>query len=205
MSTPKFKPPQPFGTTLAAGAEMPFNVAGVFARLTAATGQLQIAFDLGQYCPFILGLAYRCLPGESFEKITIRNNTAVAITFSGVAGSIVLDDNRLNIVTSPTILPVTEPLTSLVGQGITAIAAGASRPLSGVPGAGQYQRAAVLVDNLDAASPLTIYDAIVAGNVAGYVLPGSSRYLPLSGPCRIANDTGAPINCAVSEIWELSP
>lgn len=199
------KPPQPIGATLAAGEEIPFNVEGVFVRLTASTGALQIAFDLGQFCPLNLGLAYRCLPGQSFKQITIRNNTASAIVFAGVVGDVFVDDNRLNIVTSPTILPVTEPLTELVGQGVTAIAAGADIPLSGAPGAGQYQRQAVLVDNLDAASPLTIYDAIAAGNVAGYVLPGQSRYLPLSGPCRIANDTGAPINCAVAEIWELSP
>lgn len=203
--TDLFKPPQPIGATLAAGEEKPFNMEGIFVRLTASTGALKISFDLGQLCPLNLGLAYQCLPGQSFKQITIKNDTAAAITFSGVVGFMMVEDDRLNIVTAPIILPVTEPLTNLVGAGITALAAGASVALPGTVGAGQYQRAAVLVDNLDAASPLTIYDAIAAGNVAGYVLPGQSRYLPLSGPCRIANDTGVAINCAVAEIWELSP
>lgn len=200
-----FRPPQPIGATLAPGEEIPYTVEGVSVRLTASTGALKISFDLGQFCPLNLGLAYNTLPGQTFKQITIKNNSAVAITFSGVVGFIRIDDNRLNIVTAPTILPTVDPLTQLVGQGITALAAGASVGLNGVAGAGQYQRQAVIVDNLDAASPLTIYDAAVGGNVAGYVLPGQTKYLPLSGACRIANDTGAPINCAIAQIWVLSP
>ena len=198
-----FSPPKAYTLTLEAGASRPITGPGVFARVTAATGPFLIGFDLGQTFATALGLSYQAMPGEEFNCVTVENPSATPVRITVVIGRMLIGDDRLNIVTSGNYLPVTEPETKLVGQGIVTLAAAANKILTGAPGAGQYRRAAVCIDNLSATLSLTVYDD--AGGVAGSVLPASSRYLPLSGYVKISNDNGAPVACAIGEIWQLSP
>jgi hypothetical protein len=199
----RFSPPQPYGGTLQPGESRKFDMPGVYARIQECNGTLSISFDLGQPFPTTVGLGYRCLPGDEFKQITLTNDSASPVTFTILIGRMVIDDARLNILTASNYLPMTEPVTKLVGQGITNLAAAASVVLNGTPGAGQYRRAAVIIDNLDAAAALTILDQ--AGQVAGYVLPSTSRYLAVSGYVEIKNETIGAVNCGIGEIWELNP
>ena len=166
-------------------------------------GEIIIKTDRTQEESFTAGTGKRFEDEFYYSTLEISNPNPFPITvvlFCGFGNYI---DNRLNLASQSVYLPVTDPPSNLIGKNVTTINAGASVVMDGVPAADQYRRAAVLVDNLDAASPLTVYDSV--GGVAGFVLPLSSRYIPASGYVKIANDTGAAINCAVAEIWNLTP
>lgn len=198
-----FQPPIQVTQTLAAGGSVPINCDGVTFRVLESTGKLTVAFDLGQDLEANVGLGFRCLPGESFSKVTISNPSANPITFTAQLGRMYVDDSRLNILTGINYLPTVDPAKVLVGSNLTSLAAGTHQDFPGTPGAGQYRRESIQIDNLDNAHALTIYDA--GTNLFGYVLPASSKQIFVSGFVRVSNDTGAPINCAIGEVFELSP
>lgn len=197
-------PPHEIRRTLAPGEIWPHDCGeSVFFRMIEATGKLRVAFESGSPVTAELGLAYQCPLGKYFRRLTFENATAVPVTFYAITGELYIIDDRLNVLTASDYLPVSEPPTKLIGKDVSQINAGANVELSGVPGAGQYRRAAVLIDNLDAAAALTLFDD--TGKLAGYVPPGASRYLPLSGYLKIANETGAAISCGIGELWQMNP
>lgn len=199
----RFDPPLPFAGVLAPNEERQLDYPGVYCRVQEANGPLKISFDLGQFFSTAVGLGYQTLPGEQFSRVTLRNDSASPVTFLVIVGRMRLDDSRLNILVGSSYLPMTEPNAELIGANITNLAAGATLVLSGAVAAGQYKRSCVIVDNLDAAAVLTIYDA--ADRVSGYVLPSQSKALYLSGVVKVKNETVGAINCGVAEVFELNP
>lgn len=178
---------------IAAGGIEPVNVEGRNFWVVHSPVDLEIKLGGGEFATYAQGTGLDNLPdGRTFRRLEIRNPSLGAITVGIYVGGPLYRDSRIAIV---------ETNTEIVGQNINSLAAGGSVVLSGSPGAGQYRRAGVLVSNADAAAVLTLYDA--GGGIAEFVLPGSSRYIPLSGYIKIKNDTGLPVDCAVAEIWQL--
>jgi len=201
-----FKPPRYVTVKVAAGAQVPVLVSARSLRVIECDSALiKVSIEGGDFTPINRGLAYVGLKEDpAFKSVSFRNDGATAATLFVVFS---LDgrweDSRLSVITGDEYLAITDPDTVLVGRDIITLAAGASVVLTGVPGAGQYRRSGVTVDNADAAAVLTIYDD--TAKVAGFVLPGQSKYIPLSGEVEISNDTAGAISCAIAEIWQLVP
>lgn len=202
MST-NFIPPQVVSGTLKAGQVKFIDGKNVVCRVLAASAAFNICFDHGQSFPTNVGLGYQCLPGENFERVTLENTSAADLTFSVIVGQMRFEDNRLNIITGSSYVPVSEPVTKLVGQNISTLGAGANKVMTGAPAGQQYRRAGVVVSNADAALSLTVYDDV--GGIVDFILPASSRYIPISGYVKISNDNGAAVACAIGEIWQMLP
>ena len=90
----------------------------------------------------------------------------------------------------------------VVGWTSSSLASGASQTFSGTPGAGQTQRKAFYISNLDPNSRLDILDD--DDNFALAIFPETSIVLPTSGSLKVKNNSGASITLYVSEIFYTS-
>jgi len=164
-----------------------------------ATAGVLVRADQGVQKP------YRKSTGEDFEKqnaffnrLEIYNPNAFNVYVQLWVGfGEYLDTTAELIELFARYYPVTIPSQTIGG--------GSYVSLNGNPSGVQLQRKGVVVSNNDPSNSIIIKDVDPTTNlpVTGgcLVFPKTSVYLPISGACAIANDTGAGIVVYVSELW----
>lgn len=175
-----------------------FNHPGRFFRLIESP--VPITVKLGDMSAFQMqpGQGVPFPEGEEFIRYELINSLPELIVISYWCGYVdFTDDRRDNI----------ESRTEVVGRGITQILGNTTLDLIPQITGSRTRRKALIVSNLDPAVSLLVSDFSAAdagrGNLVTSVFRESSVILPISEPCRLRNDTGAPVSCVVSDVYWL--
>lgn len=195
-----------FKKKLAAGQEIAVNVTGRFLICTDVEdgdgSPFEASLDGNSWFPFNLGLKIELPHPDSFSKVAIRNPGASEITVEFYAGSILVEDMRLNIVRGRA-APVMKAETVLQGGYGGTIAGGASIDLSDLatypaPNA-KYLRAATVVSNLDAGVDLDILDK--DGDDLMPCFFRQSVLIESSDPVIVKNSSAGDVICRIAQFW----
>jgi hypothetical protein len=135
-----------------------------------------------------------------FETLTIVNPWSHPVTVEVIIGMGRVVDNRFTLVPSRDFaLPVYEANTVLTGYGATSIAANTKVAFPGTPILPIVKRKSLIVSNLELVAVVYLLDE--NDNFAGAVFPRTSFELFCAGPVKVFNNTGSPVNVAISELW----
>lgn len=172
-----------------AGQRSEVNVSGSLFTVQDSTAQFLVQFDeQTEFIPLESGMSLRMPGGEMFRKLTLRNDTAAALTVNFYVGSIAVVDARLGRINTGLYL-TGHPFVSLDPAEVTVF--------TGINGTDLRKQ--IVVTNLDAASDLKILDS--SDNVAATIPPGTAWTLECGGTIKVQNATAAPIPFNVGETW----
>lgn len=180
---------------LKAGQTLQQSVAGLFLQYIAGVSPIFIRKDGESFDEYWPGNGTGSGAFTSFE---VRNPAAFDVEIWLWVDRVEWLDNRRDNVESPT---------EAVGRAFTSIAASGLVDLLPDLTAPRIRRKAITVTNLDATVSIFVSDSSSAnagrGNIIAAVFPQSSVILPISEPCRLRNDTGAAVSCAVGDVYWL--
>lgn len=154
---------------------------------------------------FTVGTGKEFREDQFFTGLEVRNLSSAVVTIILFAGFGDYVDRRTTIVGNrlTSILPTIEAKTKPVGGQFTSINPNSTITLTGIPGAGQIRRKAIVVSNNDANLSLQIRDA--AGNPLNTIQPASSHILPISEEVQIHNPNPSAVSLTYGEIWWIKP
>jgi len=179
-----------FTMPIAAGAMVSMPVYGDAFYLIGCTAPVEIRTDQTSEKPYRKGTGERFPAALRFGRLEIRNPNSNPVLVTLWAGFGEYIDNRFEVVDGYTVAR---------GWTGTQINAGATVTFTGAGTGNQIQRKAFVITNLDPNNNLLIRDA--AGNTLCAVFKETSITLPIAGPVQVHNATGAPISCAIGEIF----
>lgn len=194
-----------FRKQLQAGQDIIVNVTGRFLICTDVEGgdgePFLVSIDDGAFVPFNLGLKVELPHPDSFSKVAIRNPSQSEITVEFYAGSILVEDMRLNIVRGRA-APIMKAETVLTSHGGT-IAGGGVIDLSDLvahpPPNPKYLRAATIVTNMDPGVDLDILNTDDAE--IGTCFFRQSLLIESSDPIKVKNSSGGNVICRIAQAW----
>ena len=202
----KFQPPRTFKRSLAVGEVLTIDGPAVFVRCLEASGPFNIAFDLGSFFESGVGLGYRCIEGDVFNRVVIQNpDTATsAVSLTLVTGRMIVDDDRLNVIANrnSSYQPIIDPQSKVTGWAPGTLAAGANAAFTGAPSGTNYRRKNIYVTNLDTNFNLQLVDS--TGFVFLEVFPLTSVTIETSGYVQVLNPNGSAVACRIGENWVQS-
>lgn len=165
-----------------------------FYRFLSIPEGVEVSIDDGPFIPLYLIPSYQRKPNEEpIRVITLKNLTTSDLVYRLVAGLGALPPSFEN--------EVKEPRTEAVGWAGNSVAAGTTEIFVPILSGMRTRRKAIIISNRDPGADLLLRDA--NGNVVGVISGGERQMFPISETVQLRNDGGAPVPCAVGEIYWL--
>ena len=176
--------------TIPPGGVEPIWGGGDFFYLVESPGPVDVLRDGTSWEPYVQGTGEAMAPGTEFTRLELRNPSVTqTIRVRIYVGFGRYLSQRMDIMEAKTSIRCTSGT----------VAAAGSVDLSPVPGASDLRRKEITVSN---GSPeLRLYWGDTAGNLGGFILPGYSAALPVSGGLKLYNPAGAAVEFYSSEVW----
>lgn len=188
------------------------NVTGTNVKIAEVRGAdgkpFQMGFNDDPLFDMQVGLGFKMEPGDSFSKLVLVNPHDEQIEVDLYAGTLNLEDSRLNIVRGRS-APVSLAETVITG-GQVELDPDAYIEITNDMEVGDsddfqkrsltHQLARVVVTNLDPAVDITLCNH-TSGGAFGSVFPRQARLVDSSEGCRIVNETAAPVLVQVEIVW----
>lgn len=177
-------------TVLAPNEERGFSAYGQRFYFINATAPLEAKTDLSAYKPYRKGTGENFTDEFRFKRVQFHNPNTYSIFIQVFVGFGDYLDTTSELV---------ESFTQGTGTSTVTIPATTSITLNGNPSGIQLQRKSLIVSNLDPTNNIYVRDA--NDNYTAAVFPKTTISLPISGPVKVYNGTGAPIPVCIGEIW----
>lgn len=196
-------------TSIAAGATIPFAVAGTQFYLAAASAAVNIRQHGGEFVSYVQGTGLQVKQGKAFDSMEVSNPHAFPVVIQLFVGFDGFIDNRVFNVsqTTPSVaFPTYKTATSAPAVAITDLSGQGFFDINGVAWLA-LARIAIVISNLDTGVTVLVQATgalTSSGPAIAAVFPLTSWVEGLSGNYSL-NVGGGNINCLVHEIYQAIP
>lgn len=175
---------------IVAGGVFPVIQYGETYYLVDSTGPIDIATNYSPRKQYRKGQGEKVPSEQRFTRLELHNPNSFDISFRLWVGFGDFLDRTAEVI---------EGYTRVVGYPSTSIPAVDEVVSTGDPQGIYVQRKQIIVSNLDQVNNLFLKDE--NNNYVCAVFPLTSITIPVSGPIKVVNENGSPVNVCLSEVW----